>query len=800
MKRVFGSRTKKSAAENDTVAGTTTITIHDDDDVNDNKNKNNNTDGDDETCDVIISPHVIIPDPTSLKSLNSTTTTISSRSNSSILEKEIINTNDNINVVVSNNNKGTTTDTTNSDILQTNIQVCARIRPLIVEEQVPSKNTTKRRSFLPIPTRNKSSNQQESSKENVSFVAWDVSDETKTASQSSKTTRIQGRTHSYTLDRIYDSQSSTKQIYDQSVSSLVNAAMSGYHSTILAYGQTSTGKTYTMSGTKNSPGLVPLCIQDCFRYVENNTCHEPREYLFRLSYLEIYKEHIRDLLSSKTPPEPVRMFDGGPNGLIIRGLKEEVVTSPEQVIHLLKQGDKRRQVGATHMNQHSSRSHVMVRLWIESTSSTNKYEKEATRPTTRISSLSLVDLAGSESVRLNGAERREEGHYINKSLMTLGQVVLSLSDAANIKSGQHQQQHIPYRDSKLTRLLQPSLSGNAQMLLLCCISPLASHLEESHNTFKFATRAKRIEQKATIQTASDNDETLLQTYRDEIEDLKQQLAEAKEQRRLLEEEQKQNQAAANVSTVMSSGINVTDMESATGEIKELVDAIQNMEKLILKSRPNSSAVPPAQDLDKTLASILLSDDEDDDDDSEELLIDDDRLKEKVPRTPPTKNGSNGSTTEDQLHSELTRIRGLLGSVLQKRGVMAGGSAAAPSPDRDDVRRNLDFGTPRKTPDRSLTEELDAAMDDDDDLPFDEIHTKEEKKMEVETLRKQLEQQERTTNLRKADSSFLQSQLAEKDKLLEEVSNLLEAVEQRQIQLERENEALKRELNALKNAK
>ena len=761
-------------------------------------NSINKNSANDETYDMITSPNLIIPDPTSLKSLNSTATTISSsRSNSSI-------TNDNTVVT-------TTNDTaTNNDILQTNIQVCARIRPLIVEEQAPSKNTTttKRRSFLPIPTRNKQNNVQQQQSSNTddnnmssAFVAWDVSEETKTASQSTKTTRIQGRTHSYTLDKIYDSQSSTKQVYDQSVSSLVNAAMSGYHSTILAYGQTSTGKTYTMSGTKNSPGLIPLCIQDCFRYVENNTCHEPREYLFRLSYLEIYKEHIRDLLSSKTPPEPVRMFDGGTNGLIIRGLKEEVVTSPEQVIHLLRQGDKRRQVGATHMNQHSSRSHVMVRLWIESTSSSNnnKDDKEATtRPTTRISSLSLVDLAGSESVRLNGVERREEGHYINKSLMTLGQVVLSLSDAVNNnKSGQqHQQQHIPYRDSKLTRLLQPSLSGNAQMLLLCCISPLASHLEESHNTFKFATRAKRIEQKATIQTASDKDETLLQTYRDEIEDLKQQLAEAKEQRRLLEEQQKQ--AAANELTLRSSGIGVNDMESSTGEIKELVDAIQNMEKLILKSRPNSSAVPPTTDLDKTLASMLQSDDEDDDDDdSEELLIDDDRLKEKVPRTPLTKTGSNDSTTEDQLHSELTRIRGLLGSVLQKRGVMTGGSPpAASSPDRDDVRRNLDFGTPQKTPDRSLADELDAAMDDDD-LPFDEIHNKEEKKMEVETLRKQLEQQERTTNLRKADSSFLQSQLAEKDKLLEEVSNLLEAVEQRQIQLERENEALKRELNALK---
>jgi centromeric protein E len=381
--------------------------------------------------------------------------------------------------------------------------------------------------------------------------------------------------------------------------------------------------------------------------------------------------------------------------------------------------------------------------------------------------------------------------------MTLGQVVLSLSDASssNKKCQQQQQQqpqHIPYRDSKLTRLLQPSLSGNAQMLLLCCISPLASHLEESHNTFKFATRAKRIEQKATIQTAQGKDETLLHTYRDEIEDLKQQLREAKEQKRLLEELQQQQQYHVQQEQAAAAGIDMEAMESATGEIKELVDAIQNMEKLILKSRPSqkNSAVGgdggagPKTELDKTLASILQSDDSDEDG-SEELLIDDDRLKGS-PNASIAKDDSKDST-EDQLHCELTRIRGLLGSVLQKRGVRT-----VPSPDRDDVRKNLDFSTPQKMLDRSLSDEMDDAME----VPFDEIHD-EEKKTEVETLRKQLEQQERTTNLRKADSSFLQSQLAEKDKLLEEVSNLLEAVEQRQAQLERENDALKREIHALK---
>jgi centromeric protein E len=671
-----------------------------------------------------------------------------------------------------------------------NVQVCARIRPLAIpgakEDDSFFSAAPKRRTFLPIPSSRKNQNNTPSGtkiSKDESFVAWDVAEDT--ASQSNKTEKIQGRTHTYTLDKVFDTNATTHEVYQTQVESLVQAAMEGYHSTVLAYGQTSTGKTFTMSGTKESPGLVALSIQDCFRFVQETD--EPREYLFRLSMLEIYKEHIRDLLSNKSPPEPVRLFDG-PSGLIIRGLKEEVVTSAEQVFALLKHGERRRQVGATHMNQHSSRSHVMVRLWIESTSSENANDE------TRVSSLSLVDLAGSESVRLNGADRREEGQYINKSLMTLGQVVLSLSDASsgNNKKGTS---HIPYRDSKLTRLLQPSLSGNAQMLLLCCISPLASHLEESHNTFKFAARAKRIEQKATIQTVQDKDETLLQTYRDEIEDLRLQLAEAKEQQRQLLELQMQQLPIASTiaaTTMTTPGIQNGFMQSSTEEIEELVEAISKMEHLILKSRPHQHGPNPSvsKKLDETLASLLQSDD-DDDGSEEEMLLEDHADIGKTSSSLLMSSPENDA--EDQLHSELSRIRGLLGSVLQKRGVIASQTASA-TPEKDQVRKSLDYATPQqvsRTPDRSLEDELNAVM------PFDELIESEEKKSEVESLRKQLEEYERTTNLRKADSSFLQAQLEEKDKLLEEVSNLLEAVEQRQAELEKENAELKREVAELR---
>lgn len=591
------------------------------------------------------------------------------------------------------------------ELLKTNIEVCARIRPLQVKTD--GEGYFAQKSALMEGSKSKMTELRASQLQLDEMVAWDVSDDGETAAQSSQTPLIPGRTHSYTLDHVYGPHATTKELYQRSIKSLVDRAMEGYHSSILAYGQTSTGKTFTMTGTKDSPGLIPLTITDCFRYVLKS--QESREYLIRVSYLEVYKENIRDLLNPT--PQPIRLFDG-PNGLVIRGLKEEIVSTPEQVYSILSKGERRRQVGATHMNQHSSRSHVMVRLWIESTAVGSSV--------TRISSLSLVDLAGSESVKLNGADRREEGHYINKSLMTLGQVVLSLSEG---KTG-----HIPYRDSKLTRLLQPSLSGNAQMVLLCCISPQVSHLEESHNTFKFATRAKKVEQKAVVNVAED-EQTLLQTYKSEIEDLRKQLAEAKEQQRLLQQQSKEMGEAA------------TDNIDSNGEVKELVEAIKTMERLILKSKPHS---PTSSDDDLDL---LRHDDDDGGDDDDDLLID------VPPKTPlPSKSQT------DALHMELSRIRGLLGAVLQKRGV------ATPI---KDISKRLEFNSPARSPDD-----------------------------EMENLRKQLQKQEMTTNLRKADSSFLENQLKEKDKLLEEVYKILDALEERQTELEKENAELRRQVEEL----
>jgi centromeric protein E len=404
-----------------------------------------------------------------------------------------------------------------------------------------------------------------------------------------------------------------------------------------------------------------------------------------------------------------------------------------------------------------------------------------------LSSLSLVDLAGSESVRLTGStERQQEGHFINKSLMTLGKVVYALSEGVDYSK------HVPYRDSKLTRLLQQSLSGSAQVVLICCISPLVSHLDESHNTFKFACRAKKIPQHAVIQEATD-EKTLLQSYRDEIEELKRQLREAQEEqaRLLLIQKSAPPSSPSSLSSFSAPSAAAQPLlppycDVDEDEISELVKSIQTMERLILKTRPlsrsNSSALSRISTASSAAAprpEDLLDVDMDDDRDEEEnlLALASDLGQSSILRTPPRKSFNERTDShvlittthaaaaaawdEDQdLHAELSRIQGLLGSVLRKRS-----SGAV-----------LPRGSGTSVP-------LSPAS-----------HSNEE---EVRNLRAQLEMQEVASSFRKADASFLQKQLEEKDELLQEVSKILEVVEERQIRLEEENATLRREVAVLR---
>ncbi|KAF9029188.1 hypothetical protein BGZ52_000047 [Haplosporangium bisporale] len=307
-------------------------------------------------------------------------------------------------------------------------------------------------------------------------------------------------------------------IYSTSVKSLVQSAMEGYNGTVFAYGQTSSGKTYTMSGTQQEPGITPRAVDDVFKHIQENP---DREFLLRVSYIEIYNESIRDLLS----PEAIdlRIHEDRRRGVYVSPLKEEIVTTPGQVMRIIQRGDYQRHVSTTDYNAHSSRSHSIFQIVIESRERTapsspnpgRKLSLGLSKPATavRVSQLNLIDLAGSEKASAD-MERRKEGAFINKSLLTLGTVIAKLTEEKGA--------HIPYRDSKLTRILQSSLSGNARVSVICTISPSFVNVEESHNTLKFAARVKKVVTKAHTNQVLD-DKALLEKYRREIGELKAQL-------------------------------------------------------------------------------------------------------------------------------------------------------------------------------------------------------------------------------------------------------------------------------------
>jgi len=314
----------------------------------------------------------------------------------------------------------------------------------------------------------------------------------------------------FAFDRVFDSEESTEQLYLEMVYDLVVSAMQGKHASAMAYGQTSTGKTFTMQGSADIPGVIPRSIHDIFDYVKGN---KEREFLLRVSYLEVYNESVNDLFSPAS--SNLRIYEDAKQGPMVQGLEEKIVVSPEQIFALIAAGESQRHIGSTDFNQHSSRSHSIVRVVIESKlrDSTGKAQ---------VSILNLVDLAGSECAAVSSdTSRRNEGAFINKSLLTLTSIIFKLSE-------RNKPNHIPYRDSKLTRILAKSLQGNSRISIICCVTPFFGAKEETLNTIRFATRAKKVIHTAHVNEVEDQTALLLK-YKQEIEDLKLKLKNAENQ-------------------------------------------------------------------------------------------------------------------------------------------------------------------------------------------------------------------------------------------------------------------------------
>ncbi|KAJ1432996.1 P-loop containing nucleoside triphosphate hydrolase [Sesbania bispinosa] len=313
----------------------------------------------------------------------------------------------------------------------------------------------------------------------------------------------------YAYDRVFGPTTTTRHVYDVAAQHVVSGAMEGINGTVFAYGVTSSGKTHTMHGDQRSPGIIPLAVKDAFSIIQETP---NREFLLRVSYLEIYNEVVNDLLNPAGQNLRVRE---DAQGTFVEGIKEEVVLSPAHALSLIAAGEEHRHVGSTNFNLLSSRSHTIFTLTIESSPCGENSEGEAVT----LSQLNLIDLAGSESSKAETTGiRRREGSYINKSLLTLGTVISKLTE--------NKASHIPYRDSKLTRILQSSLSGHGRVSLICTVTPSSSSTEETHNTLKFAHRAKHIEIQAAQNKIID-EKSLIKKYQQEIQRLKEELEQLK---------------------------------------------------------------------------------------------------------------------------------------------------------------------------------------------------------------------------------------------------------------------------------
>ncbi|CAH2318495.1 kinesin KIF17 isoform X2 [Pelobates cultripes] len=310
----------------------------------------------------------------------------------------------------------------------------------------------------------------------------------------------------FTFDGAYYTEHCTEQIYNEIAYPLVEGVTEGYNGTIFAYGQTGSGKSFSMQGISHPPaqrGIIPRAFEHIFESIQ---CAENTKFLVRASYLEIYNEEIRDLLGEDTK-QKLELKEHPDRGVYVKGLSMHTVHRVADCERIMDTGWKNRSVGYTLMNKDSSRSHSIFTINIEICSTDEKGEDHL-----RAGKLNLVDLAGSERQSKTGAtgERLKEATKINLSLSALGNVISALVDG--------KAKHIPYRDSKLTRMLQDSLGGNTKTLMVACLSPADNNYDETLSTLRYANRAKNIKNKPRIN--EDPKDALLREYQEEIKKLK----------------------------------------------------------------------------------------------------------------------------------------------------------------------------------------------------------------------------------------------------------------------------------------
>ncbi|KAF7147454.1 hypothetical protein RHSIM_Rhsim03G0073800 [Rhododendron simsii] len=384
----------------------------------------------------------------------------------------------------------------------------------------------------------------------------------------------------FTFDKVFGSSAQQRDLYDQAVVPIVHEVLEGFNCTIFAYGQTGTGKTYTMEGeckrSKSGPngelpqeaGVIPRAVKQIFDTLEGQNA----EYSVKVTFLELYNEEITDLLApeeiSRVPVEDrqkkqLPLMEDGKGGVLVRGLEEEIVTSANEIFTLLERGSAKRRTAETLLNKQSSRSHSLFSITIHIKEATPEGEELI-----KCGKLNLVDLAGSENISRSGARegRAREAGEINKSLLTLGRVINALVEHLG---------HIPYRDSKLTRLLRDSLGGRTKTCIIATVSPAVHCLEETLSTLDYAHRAKNIRNKPEVNQKMMKS-TLIKDLYGEIERLKAEVYAAREKNGVYIPKdryyQEESEKKAMADQIEQMGVTIDIHQKQLEELQEKYDA------------------------------------------------------------------------------------------------------------------------------------------------------------------------------------------------------------------------------------
>ncbi|PHH68123.1 hypothetical protein CDD82_827 [Ophiocordyceps australis] len=430
---------------------------------------------------------------------------------------------------------------------------------------------------------------------------------------------------SFTFDKSFWSHDATdahyatqEHVYNSLGEEFLDHNFEGYHTCIFAYGQTGSGKSYTMMGTPDQPGLIPRTCHDLFERIQ--AAHNQDSsiaYNVRVSYFEVYNEHVRDLLVPvvpNAPPHYLRMRESPSEGPYVKDLTEVPVRSIGEIMRYMHLGDASRTTASTKMNDTSSRSHAVFTIMLRQM----HHDMDTDQTTERSSRIRLVDLAGSErakSTEATGARLRE-GSNINKSLTTLGRVIAALADAQQRRPGKRKDV-VPYRDSILTWLLKDSLGGNSKTAMIACIAP--ADYQETLSTLRYADQAKRIRTRAVVNqdhmSTAERDAQIaamaeeIRVLQLSVSDSRQREKNAKEAEERLDEYQ---QRVAQMQRLMEERSMVA--ESKIKKLQTENEALKLHLKLAIDSLKNPI---PAVGVDQHRHDAVDIDDDDDDDDDDE---------------------------------------------------------------------------------------------------------------------------------------------------------------------------------------